>query len=546
MPREDGHPGPVGSVLRRPFHPFLFGLFPILALFARNIDIIPWTSIVRPAWVVLLAIAILNLLFLLFFRNWTKAALLASLFVVPFFAIGYVSSAIGSYHADVPEIVEAEQTLKPAIGLYIGWLAALIGCGILLFNTTRALRRTTALVNVIAVALILMPAARIIAHEIRPAGPEMVFEGDDDDEGATARPVNAPDIYYIMLDGYGRSDVLRYLFDYDNSDFIAFLKEKGFYVAEQSCSNYIQSIQSLTATLNFTYLGTMLKDVPPGERKRDVWLDRLFQENRVVRYLKKRGYRYVAFDSGFWSPEDHHPDVILRPGRGFSAFENELINATPLSDLLTALPVEDQHDQHRQRILYQLDHLADATELQGPLFVFAHIFAGHAPFVLNHYGEAIRPNRRFSYGFKGSSREYEPGYRGQVAFISKKLKTTITDILARSERPPAIIMHGDHGSRMLMGWKGADNARFSESFPILNSYYLPGVKDAPLYESISPVNTFRVVFNGYFGSNYKLLRDRCFYSTRDKRDKFREIDRDTIAPSKDLFRYARSMPVDAR
>ncbi len=37
------------------------------------------------------------------------------------------------------------------------------------------------------------------------------------------------DIYFIVLDGYGRSDVLKEFYEYDNSDFLRGLKEKGFY-----------------------------------------------------------------------------------------------------------------------------------------------------------------------------------------------------------------------------------------------------------------------------------------------------------------------------
>ncbi|HEX6032871.1 MAG TPA: hypothetical protein VFY83_00505, partial [Anaerolineales bacterium] len=36
-----------------------------------------------------------------------------------------------------------------------------------------------------------------------------------------------PDIYYIVLDGYARSDILHELFDFDNSKFVSDLQEKG-------------------------------------------------------------------------------------------------------------------------------------------------------------------------------------------------------------------------------------------------------------------------------------------------------------------------------
>ena len=50
--------------------------------------------------------------------------------------------------------------------------------------------------------------------------------------------------------------------------------------------------------------------------------------------------------------------------------------------------------------------------------------------------------------------------------------------------------------------------RIRERHAILNAYYLPGDGSKKLYPSISPVNTFRVVFSHYFGADLDLLPDR--------------------------------------
>ncbi len=39
---------------------------------------------------------------------------------------------------------------------------------------------------------------------------------------------------------------------------------------------------------------------------------------------------------------------------------------------------------------------------------------------------------------------------------------------------------------------------------------LPNVENSPLYDGISPVNSFRVVFNAYFGTKFALLPDRTY------------------------------------
>jgi hypothetical protein len=82
----------------------------------------------------------------------------------------------------------------------------------------------------------------------------------------------------------------------------------------------------------------------------------------------------------------------------------------------------------------------------------------------------------------------------------------ISQIIEKSDTPPVIIIQGDHGSVI-----ESPKRRMS----ILNAYYLPKEGDTQLFESISPVNTFRVIFNTYFGGKLPLLEDNAFYSIYD-------------------------------
>ena len=47
------------------------------------------------------------------------------------------------------------------------------------------------------------------------------------------------------------------------------------------------------------------------------------------------------------------------------------------------------------------------------------------------------------------------------------------------------------------------------AYQILNAAYLPGLERHPYYEKITPVNTFRILFNEYFEGQYPLLEDRA-------------------------------------
>lgn len=46
---------------------------------------------------------------------------------------------------------------------------------------------------------------------------------------------------------------------------------------------------------------------------------------------------------------------------------------------------------------------------------------------------------------------------------------------------------------------------------IFNAYYLPNISEDLLYDSITPVNTFRFIFKHYFNANYDLLDDRIYF-----------------------------------
>jgi hypothetical protein len=62
-----------------------------------------------------------------------------------------------------------------------------------------------------------------------------------------------------------------------------------------------------------------------------------------------------------------------------------------------------------------------------------------------------------------------------------------------------------------------------ERMRIFNAYYLPQGGSVHLYDSITPVNTFRVVFNAYLGASYGLLEDLSFYSSYTRPYRFLDV-----------------------
>ena len=98
------------------------------------------------------------------------------------------------------------------------------------------------------------------------------------------------------------------------------------------------------------------------------------------------------------------------------------------------------------------------------------------------------------------------------------MTNVVSEILAKAKTPPIIILQGDHGFRAVPGTNMT-----TEAMTILNAYHLPGAQPGWVYEGITPVNSFRMIFNRYFGTHYSYLPD---LQLPDK-------DRSSGAPAKD-------------
>ncbi len=347
--------------------------------------------------------------------------------------------------------------------------------------------------------------------------------------------INKPDIYYIILDGYARSDVLSSLYGFDNSEFINFLTDNGFYVAEKSRSNYHRTQLSLASTINSEYL-EYLRNAPNSLN--GYYELKLFQKNRLSEFLKKEGYTIFNIDSGFGHTRAFESDIFLSPSKGslLTEFENNVINFSfwgYLRNLRTqhyqvtktrSLPFDEQ----RKRIAFSFEKLGELPDSAGPKFIFAHIVAPHPPFVFDSFGKPIYPDYKYFIGdgdsYPGTKEDYLLKYPQQLSYINTLVEKAILKILAKSETDPIIIIQGDHGPGLFLDSSSVENTCIFERASILNAYHLPGVySDALLYSTITPVNSFRVILDKYFFTNLGLLDDKSYYALGKKEHFFVDV-----------------------
>ncbi|HEY3476420.1 MAG TPA: hypothetical protein VGK56_17530 [Anaerolineales bacterium] len=427
-------------------------------------------------------------------RDWNRAALVTSILLILFFSYGHVYIALKSINISGFYLFR-HRTLIPI------WLGLSL---LLVWWVSRKLRNpasATYALNLIGLFLLILPLFQLTSFFLRSRTAQAEQNSSVLRLSADDQP---PDIYYIILDGYGRSDILKDEYGYDNSDFLNILRDLGFVVAECSQSNYAQTQMSLASSLNFNYIEHLSDRFVPGSDDR-TGLDELIHHSALRDSLEEAGYQTVAFATGFLATELRDADYFLSPERSWAQlneFESLLMETTFARLLQDGDRFGMQSagsELFRERTLFALEQIDELSYIQGPKFVFVHLIAPHPPYVFGPTGGPIQPAEA------GTTRTQEGAghYRDQAIYISSRMAEIIPAILTNSATPPIIVLQGDHGPTVA----SSPRSRMS----ILNAYYLPGA-DTSIPSTITPVNTFRIILNTYFGQNLELLEDISLYS----------------------------------
>jgi len=492
-------------------HPFLFAIYPVLFLFSQNIAQVFFSETWVPIAIALGFTLIMLLLMVLIFMDIEKAGIITSVFLVLFFSFGHLFKVINQWGIGNPVYLLLIQCVIIAGSVYF------------LKKTQLNLHNFGKLLNVIAACLIVFPIFHIGVFGFK-TGALPQYNVSTKDSGnhpiKTGKTDKPPNIFYIILDAYARQDVLKEIFDYSNDEFIHSLVSKGFYVADKSTANYCFTQLSLASSLNSSYLDLFAKGV--GDENTDYApLFEAILNNRASGFLEQQGYKAkFVLSAGTGLERFAAPNLYaLKRNKIWlaNAFHEMVLNSTPIPYLLrdTSSKVFDEFDFHRKQVLYAFNKVVDLSSFKGPLFVFAHIIKPHVPFVFSATGTPIAPHRQQGLWYsvqKGMGRnEYLDLYKQQLSFINEQVVKMVDEILSNSSEPPIIILQSDHGPILGEGSSLADT-KLNILLPILNAYYLPDDGKKHLYPTISPVNTFRVIFKHYFNMDINTLPDESYYA----------------------------------
>jgi hypothetical protein len=479
----------MNKILHR-IYPFLIAIYPVLALRNFNIAYVELPSILRTLIIVVGLTGLLWLIMYAIFRDGKVSGIVTSLAIIIFLSYGHIYIQIDKASgAPIRHLVLA--------GLLGGFFV--LCCWFLAKNpaTAEGIRR---FLSNTAVILVLISFAQSVIFEVNQYGDVKALS----QQNQTNESSILPDIYLILLDAHGRSDVLKDEFGYDNSQFINHLAEMGFYVASCSQSNYASTRYSLTSMFQMDYIEIV------NEKERVPAL----KNTPLLQTLRANGYSVITFENYASGHFDLDEDLRLSRHQlsfgkmdlsgGLNEFEKIMLNTSITRLFLDTeiLPgfnenalVRLEYYEHYLQTKYILEELPNVPKLKSPKFVFAHILVPHIPHV-------FRPDGSFRYPDDGSKN----GYRDNAEFIDSAILPVLREILAQSEKPPVIILMGDHGPPATKFT--SPETRMKN----LSAYFVNSDAKSKLYNSITPVNSFRIVLNEYFGSDYPLLEDISYYA----------------------------------
>ena len=488
------------KIWRLPLHSLLFGVYPILALMAANLQEAPLEDGLRTLVLGFLLAVVLLCVLTLLLKDWQRAGLLTTLLLLSFFSYGQIYVGLKAL-GDIGLLVARHRFQLPvwvALTIFLIWLA---------WKRISALEASTSALNIVALILLIFPLFQITAFLARGWLAEPTISATAAGSAAATSDPDAPDIYYIIADAYSRQDLLEKVYNYDNSEFLSQLRELGFYIADCSLSNYAKTRLSLTSSLNLDYLENL--GITANDQGDEFW--RRIRNSVVRKTLAAQGYKIVSLETGFYWTEWPDADIYLSRNDGglgairLNGFEALLLQTTLVRAPLDLLSGQDEQasttfeggtpEEHYDITRYALDTLDELAFVDGPKFVFAHLLIPHGPFVFDAEGN-----------FVTEPRSLMESYSAQVTYLNRRLLKSLTTIINKSERTVVIILQGDHG--------GPGTQLTYDRMKILNAYYLSEGEDR-LYPFITPVNSFRVVFDTYFGTEFGRIDDLSYYSNSD-------------------------------
>lgn len=528
------------QVSRQPFYVWMLGVFPILHLYSENLGLIIDNEVITACAAILAATTIAFFIANCAIRcRFTTANLLSS------------ASLVYSMSGHIYVFIFMPRSL------FIWTLLSLIALAIVLLvvwkkGSRELFLRLSPIFNLIMLVLLIFPSSKIVTRyfsekvQIKPITAYYENKASYGKVPKVNDSESRPDIYFIIPDGYLQDSWLLKSINFDNSEFSSALNKRSFEVVQHAQNNYAATLHSLASILNMEYIKR--NSSPYSDLD---FLRLLVTDNDVARQLQQIGYTYIQLLSGFWIPNpnadiirDFTPSGMIEIDVTQNDFSTAMVSGLPkkwktipeLSQYykqsfwplyLNTTILRILHSQLGEvlyrndstpyslfdpsRFLDTVDEVESIAQLPEATFTVIHLLKPHLPVVFDEQGRTLAKN-------------WEPSNNeviSQLKFVNSKFLQMIDTIIHESRNPPVIIFQADHGSTHVDGDK---KFRDLAHFAPYAAYFLPEVYTVRFPEPFTLINTFPLLLNEIFQTDFELNEDRLFELPLGYKAPFEQID----------------------
>lgn len=309
-------------------------------------------------------------------------------------------------------------------------------------------------------------------------------------------PAHRSNVYWLVLDGYARGDVLRSLggtFDIEEH-----LDARGFQVDPAALAPYEWTHMSLGATLSLDYLpaGLTYTELRAATRP-------MFNDNPVFKWFEDAGYHRLALPGAGWPGwQCGAPDSIClsRPRR----VEDDLIYAvTVLGTVFQAIAdsAEDRIDDVDpvQAVENALRFIA-AGDPDMDYFVAIHVMSPHPPYRWLGHGCIPQDGRL-------ANSRWLPVENYLDAARCTAMRTLLAvDRVLEHDPGALVVVQGDHGLRLSQSeWQSTGGIPSFHTVRLAPLLAMKLPERCGLGEGNNTVNVFRIVIGCLMGEEIGLL-----------------------------------------
>ena len=277
------------SISSWPIHVFLFALFPLLLLFADNVEEIPLEDLLLPSLVSLLIIGILWIVTKIFVGG-KKSALIISVFLILWISISQIRTIVINLEYEIIQIFGSNKFLIP--------LFFIITIPVVIYIIKRNISNDSiSIVNTISIVIFAFLIFQVANYDFVDVNDYNTITENIQLPIIQSDVTEKPDVYFLVLDAYSGDITLQQDYNYDNSKFKNELKDRGFVVQKPSYSNYPNTNLSMPSIMNMVYLDSIAEEL--GKNSQVVTgMKEIRNENNVMKIFKGNNYHIASFFAG--------------------------------------------------------------------------------------------------------------------------------------------------------------------------------------------------------------------------------------------------------